>query len=128
MRPASVAGRGRKGVAVSTLGTVRPQVVWALDFQFVQTHAARTFHLINVVDERTQKCPAIAVECLIDADDVVACLHGMAKERGAHAYLRFDHGPEFIADRCRLNDGGTVLIDPGCPWQNAWVETSTATH
>ena len=42
-------------------------------------------------------------------------------------YLRFDNGPEFIAnavaDWCRFNGAGTVFIDPGSPWQNAWIES-----
>ncbi len=49
-------------------------------------------------------------------------------ENAAHpAYLRFDHGPEFIAyavaDWCRFNGANTIFIDPGSPWQNAWVES-----
>jgi hypothetical protein len=40
---------------------------------------------------------------------------------------RFDHGPEFIAqavvDWCRFRGTGTVFIDPGSPWQNAWIES-----
>jgi len=34
---------------------------------------------------------------------------------------------EFIAhavnDWCRFNGTGTVFIDPGSPWQNAWIES-----
>ena len=41
--------------------------------------------------------------------------------------MRFDHGPEFIAyavaDWCRFNKTNTVFIDPGSPWQNAWIES-----
>ena len=37
------------------------------------------------------------------------------------------NGPEFIAhavaDWCRFNDVATVFIDPGSPWQNAWIES-----
>jgi len=55
----------------------------------------------------------------IDADGVVACLERLAAERGAPAYVRFDHGPEFIAyavaDWCRFNGTDTVFIDPGSP-------------
>jgi hypothetical protein len=62
----------------------------------------------------------------IDADGVVACLEHLA-ERGAPAYVRFDHGPEFIAyavaDWCRFNGTDTVFIDPGSPWQNTWIES-----
>jgi putative transposase len=63
----------------------------------------------------------------IDADCVVACLERIAAVRGAPVYLRFDNGPEFIAnavaDWCRFNGTGTVFIDPGSPWQNAWIES-----
>ena len=41
--------------------------------------------------------------------------------------MRFHHGPEFIAyavaDWCRFKGTGTVFIDPGSPWQNAWIES-----
>ena len=107
------------------------------------------------------ECLAIDVERSIDADGVVSCLERLARERGAPAYVRFDHGPEFIAyavadwwcaclerlaaergapayvrfdhgpefiayavaDWCRFNGTGTVFIDPGSPWQNAWIES-----
>ena len=42
-------------------------------------------------------------------------------------YLRFDNGGEFIAqavaDWCRFNAVNTIFIDPGSPWQNAWIES-----
>ena len=28
-----------------------------------------------------------------------------------------------VADWCRFNDVGSVFIDPGSPWQNAWIES-----
>ena len=43
------------------------------------------------------------------------------------AFVRFDNGPEFIAhavaDWCRFNGVDSVFIDPGSPWQNAWIES-----
>ena len=84
---------------------IRPNVLWALDFQFDQTADARTLKLLNVIDEYTRECPAIVVDRNIDADKVVATLDRIAAERGAPARLRFDNGPEFIAaavaDWCR---------------------------
>jgi transposase InsO family protein len=63
----------------------------------------------------------------IDADGVVATLERLAKDRGAPVYVRFDHGPEFIAyavaDWCRFNGTDTIFIDPGSPWQNGWIES-----
>ncbi len=106
---------------------IRPNVLWALDFQFDQTADARTLKLLNVIDEYTRECPAIVVDRNIDADKVVDTLDRIAAERGAPAYIRCDNGPELIAaavaDWCRFNTTTTVFIEPGSPWQNAWIES-----
>jgi putative transposase len=51
----------------------------------------------------------------------------LALTHGAPHYVRFDNGPEFVAhavsDWCRFNSAGSLFIDPGSPWQNAWVES-----
>jgi len=115
------------GVAVGAFSPIRPNVVWALDFQFDQTTDGRSLKLLNVIDEFTRECLAIDVDRSMDADGVVRCLDRLAAERGVPAYVRFDHGPEFIAyavaDWCRFNETDTVFIDPGSPWQNAWIES-----
>ena len=115
------------GVPVGAMCPIRPDVVWALDFQFDQTSDGRLLKLLNVIDEYARECLAIDVGRSIDADAVVTCLERIAHERGTPAYVRFDHGPEFIAyavaDWCRFNGTGTVFIDPGSPWQNAWIES-----
>jgi putative transposase len=105
-----------------------PNVLWALDFQFDQTADGRQLKLLNVIDEYSRECLAIDVDRSIDADGVVRCLERLAAQRGAPTYVRFDHGPEFIAhavaDWCRFNSTDTVFIDPGAPWQNSWIESS----
>jgi transposase InsO family protein len=115
------------GVPVGAMCPIAPNVLWALDFQFDQTTDGRMLKLLNVIDEHTREALANDVERSIDADGVVRCLDRIASERGAPAYLRFDHGPEFIAyavaDWCRFNGSKTVFIDPGSPWQNAWIES-----
>jgi putative transposase len=39
----------------------------------------------------------------------------------------FDNGPEFVAhaehDWCRFNSTGSLFIEPGSSWQNAWIES-----
>lgn len=106
---------------------IRPDVVWAMDFVFNQTADGRMLKILNVVTEFTREALATDVGRSIDAEGVVACLERIARTRRAPAYVRFDHGPEFIAyaisDWCRFNGTGTVFIDPGSPWQNAWVES-----
>jgi putative transposase len=65
-----------------------------------------------------------------DADQLVAELDRIVPTRGAPCYLRCDNGPEFIAralsDWCRFSGAGTVFIEPGSPWQNAYVESFNA--
>jgi len=90
-----------------------------MDFHFDQTSDGRMLKILNVVDESSREALARDVKRSIDADDVVRCLDRLAKERGAPVYVRFDHGPEFIAhavaDWCRFNGTGAVFIDPGSP-------------
>jgi putative transposase len=115
------------GTQVGAMCPIRPDVLWALDFQFDVTADGRTIKLLNVIDEFTRECPAIVVDRSIDADKVVATLDRLALERGVPAYVRFDNGPEFVAhavaDWCRFNGTNTMFIDPGSPWQNAWIES-----
>jgi putative transposase len=115
------------GARVGAMSLIAPNALWALDFQFDTTEDNRTIKLLNVIDEFTRECPAIVVERSIDADRVVATLDRLLVERGAPAFVRFDNGPEFIAyavaDWCRFNGVGSLFIDPGSPWQNAWIES-----
>ena len=87
------------GVIVGAMCPVRPNVLWALDFQFDQTSDGRTLKLLNVIDERSRECLAIVVARSIDADGVVACLDRIAAERGAPVYVRFDIHYESWLDR-----------------------------
>jgi putative transposase len=115
------------GTPVGAMCLIAPNALWALDFQFDTTADGRTLKLLNVIDEFTRECPAIVVGRSIDADAVVATLDQIAVQRGLPAFVRFDNGPEFIAaavaDWCRFNDVASVFIDPGSPWQNAWIES-----
>lgn len=115
------------GTAVGAMCPIAPNALWALDFQFDTTVEGRILKLLNVVDEYTRECPAIVVDRSIDADCVVATLDRLSIRRGYPTFVRFDNGPEFIAnavaDWCRFNGVGSIFIDPGSPWQNAWIES-----
>lgn len=98
-----------------------------MDFCFDTTGDNRTLKMFCVVDEFTRECPAIVVARSIDADMVVATLDKIALVRGYPGFVRFDNGPEFIAEAvalwCATNSVGSIFIDPGSPWQNAWIES-----
>ena len=115
------------GLRMGAFCPIAPDVVWALDFQFDQTADGRVLKLLNIVDEFTREVLAIEVDRSIDADHVVDVLDRLVAERRAPGFVRFDHGPEFIAyvvaDWCRFNGAGSLFIDPGSPWQNGYVES-----
>ena len=118
------------GVVVGAMSPIRPNIIWAMDFQFDTTADGRTLKMLNVIDEFTREALAIQVDRGIAADGVVAVLDQLALQRGAPAYVRFDNGPECVAhavnDWCRFNSAASLFIDPGSPWQNAWIESLTA--
>ncbi len=118
---------GESTVPADRLRAQRPDHVWALDFQFDQTADGRVLKLLNVVDEFTREALAIHVARRIDADQTVNVLERLANQRGAPAHVRCDNGPELTAhalrDWCRFRHTGTAFIEPGSPWQNAYVES-----
>jgi putative transposase len=129
-------GRKRRRLGVSTaagaerLRATHPGHVWALDFQHDASSDGRELKFLNVVDEFTREALAICVERTIDADETVAVLERLVAERGAPENLRADNGPELTArvlrEWCELGSTATAYIDPGAPWQNAWVESLNA--
>ena len=118
---------GESTVSAKRLRAERPNHVWAFDFQFDQTADGRVLKLLNVVDEYTRESLAMLVERGIDADRTVEVLELLVAERGAPEHLRMDNGPEMTAhalrDWCQFSKAATAYIEPGSPWENAYVES-----
>lgn len=104
-----------------------PNHVWALDFAFDQTADARVLKVLTITDEFTKTALAIEVERSITGDDLVRVLDRLVGVHGHPVFIRMDNGPEMtcnaIADWCRFSSTGSVFIEPGSPWQNAFVES-----
>ena len=119
---------GESTVPAQRLRAERPDHVWAIDFQWDQTADGHNLKLLHVVDEFTRE--ALAIECCrrIDSDHTVKVLDRLVAQRGTPpAFLRCDNGPEMTAnalrDWCRFSRAGSAYIEPGSPWQNAYVES-----
>ncbi|MFN2506347.1 MAG: integrase core domain-containing protein [Acidimicrobiales bacterium] len=117
-------------MSAETTGRLRaeyPNHVWAIDFQFDETSDGRRLKLANIMDEHTREALAMRVGRTCGADDLVGIIQALVAERGAPGHLRMDNGPELVAwalrDWCRLAGAGTIYIEPGSPWQNAYVES-----
>jgi hypothetical protein len=109
---------GESTVPASRLRAVRPDRVWALDFQFDQTADGRIVKLLHVVDEFTREALEMECERRIDADSTVVTLERLVELRGcAPEFIRCDNGPELTAnalrDWCRFSGAGTAYIEPG---------------
>src|SRR3954453_10537024 len=61
------------------------------------------------------------------AEDLIGELNRLVAEHGAPGFVRCDNGPELIAwalrDWCRLRRVAISYIEPGAPWENAYVES-----
>ncbi len=136
-RPPAVARRGPAGPAAPQEGTPdrtavgamspnRPNLIRAMDFRFGTTAGGRTITMLNVIDGFAREALAIHVDRAINADGVVHILDQLVETHGA-PYVRIDNGPALVAhadnDWCRFNGTGSLFIDPGLPWQNAWIES-----
>ena len=110
------------------LEAAHPNQVWALDYQDDQTSDGRRLRLLNVVDEFTREVLATHVARSITADRTVEVLEELVETRGeTPEFIRSDNGPELtshaLADWCRFSGTGASFIEPGSPWQNAYVES-----
>jgi len=62
------------GVHVGAMSPIRPNAIWAMDFQFDETRDGKQLKLLNVQDIFTRECLAIKTERSITADDVATLL------------------------------------------------------
>lgn len=123
--------KSRLGVSAADskrLEAEHPDHVWALDYQDDQTADGRRLRILNIVDEFTRQVLATHVARSITADSTVEVLEGLVEIRGvAPVFIRSDNGPELtshaLADWCRFSGTGASFIEPGAPWQNAYIES-----
>ena len=124
----------RRGATTDPQGARRraeyPNHVWAIDFQFDSTTNGKQLKFLNIVDEFTREALAMNVGRCCNADDTVAALEELVRQRGAPGHIRCDNGPELTAhalrDWCRFNGSDTIFIEPGSPWENPFVESFNA--
>ena len=121
---------GSAGSGVDRLRAERPNHVWAIDFVHDRTADGRMLKALAVVDEYTRECLALHAARSIPAATVRSILRKLCIERGMPQHVRSDNGPEF---QCRELkqwiagwNGISSFIEPGSPWQNAYVESFNA--
>lgn len=104
-----------------------PGHIWALDFQHDATEAGTELRFLNVIDEFTREALAIRVSRSFTADETAELLEALTARYGQPGFIRLDNGPELTAIAlrgwCESSEVKTTYIQPGCPWQNPWIES-----
>lgn len=118
---------GDSSASTDRLAALYPGHVWSYDFKFDTTVDTRPFKILTVMDEFTRRALRTHVARSIKGRDVIDQLAPLITRYGAPAFVRSDNGPEFTArEVCRwLAEQGaaTAFIEPGAPWQNAYIES-----
>jgi putative transposase len=109
---------------------LRPQrrnEVWSWDLIHDQTDHGRILRILTLIDEYTKEALAIHVSYSIRAVDAITVLEAAIERYGTPQHVRSDNGPEFIAkaiqDWLRAQQIKTLYIQPGSPWEQAYIES-----
>lgn len=101
--------------------------VWAYDFVADNCANGQQLKCLTVIDEWTNECLAIDVQCSIRSARVIEVLSQLVSTHGAPAHLRSDDGPKFVSravPKCLSYAGiNTARNDPRKPWQNGADES-----
>ncbi len=104
-----------------------PNHAWTYDFQEDALASGGKIRFLNILDEFTREWLSVTVGVSLTSRAVITALACLFAERGAPGFVRSDNGPEFIAAEVKawLQGSGSApyYIDPGCPWQNGFVES-----
>lgn len=104
-----------------------PNHVWSYDFIFDRTDDGRTLKFLTIVDEFSRVNLEIPCARSMTGSDVIGVLSRLIKIWGSPTCIRSDNGSEFVAHQVKqwITENGIEIhyIDPGSPWQNAYIES-----
>jgi putative transposase len=124
----------RKRPAIARVALPVPQQanqVWSMDFVHDRIWQGRRFRVLMIVDDFTRECLATEVDTSLGGERVRQVLERLKIERGRPAVIRTDNGPEFtgatLDQWAHENRVQLHFIEPGKPYQNAFVESLNST-
>jgi len=101
--------------------------VWSMDFVFDRSADGRVVKCLTVVDDATHQAEAIVAERAISGEPLRRTMDRICKKRGYPQIIRTDIGKEFccraMLSWCHAHGVKLLLIDPGMPNQNAYIES-----
>ena len=121
--------RRRQGIStgLTDQGYAPPNHVWTWDFVHDTTMRGGKLRMLTVLDEYTRESRCIHVDRKINAEKVQRGMARLIEEYGEPQYISSDDGSGFIEKNLRewLASAGieTLYIEPGCHWQNGYIES-----
>jgi putative transposase len=104
---------------------------WSMDFVSDSLSTGRRLKFLTVADDFSHECVQMAVDFGMGAGYVTRLLDEAALFRGYPKAVRTDNGPEFTAKAflawAQQRKIEHILIEPGCPTQNAYIESFNGT-
>jgi putative transposase len=104
---------------------------WSMDFVSDSLSTGRRLKFLTVADDFSHECVQIAADFGMGAGYVTRLLDEAAVFRGYPKVVRTDNGPEFTARAflawTQQRKIEHILIEPGCPTQNAYIESFNGT-
>lgn len=105
---------------------------WSMDFMSDSLHNKIRFRTFNVIDDFNREVLGIDVATSMPSLRVVRYLDQVAEWHGYPERIRVDNGSEFTSsvftDWAKAHGIKVDYIQPGCPYQNAYVERFNRTY
>ena len=125
----------RIGVRVPLIAAMMPNQTWSMDFVSDAINrpgaVSRRIKCLTVADDFTHECADITADFGIGGEYVTRLLDRAATFRGYPKAVRTDNGPEFTCRSfmtwAQKHSIQHILIEPGCPTQNAYIESFNGT-
>lgn len=104
---------------------------WSMDLVSDSLATGRRLKFLTVADDFSRECVQMAADFGMGASYVTRLLDEAATFRGYPKAIRTDNGPEFTAKAflawTQQRKIEHILIEPGCPTQNAYIESFNGT-
>ncbi|WP_439896908.1 IS3 family transposase [Chromobacterium haemolyticum] len=118
------------GVRTPLQAATQLNEVWSMDFVSDQLVCGRRLKCLTVADDFSHEAVQVAVDFSMSGQYVTRMLDQVAQFRGYPLAVRTDNGPEFTSrvfmGWARTHGIRHILIQPGRPMQNGYVESFNA--
>lgn len=105
---------------------------WSMDFMSDSLHNKVRFRTFNVIDDFNREVLGIDIGTGMPAKRVTRYLDYLGESHGYPDKIRCDNGPEFTSHTfiqwAQAHDITVDYIEPGCPYQNAYIERFNRTY